>query len=315
MAQGQDQQVDEDIDPIEYASCWMVANKKQDTQEPIWILDSGASHHICDGTTTLFNTRPCDPVVSVADGRTIRAIVKGDTTLDVEVDGKLNKVLLRDVHRIDGHDYVGNKHLLHVVDYGSSFGQVFPMRCKSDWFHILTTFITKFEGPYDVKVKVVRSDNEFGTRQMSRWCEERRIRQPLTEPNESSSNGKVERRHRKIFDGMRAMLFDAHKAQGFYGNKPDLAHVMHWGQAVTAHVKSRTMGIKKKAERGVFIGFDEKTKGCRIYIPRTKKIVVTQHVQAMPTGDERISGLVNPTSDCKKDDIVNAYWHLAQSPA
>ena len=37
------------------------------------------------------------------------------------------------------------------------------MRAKYDWFMLLTVFITRFERQYDVRVKVIRSDNEFDT--------------------------------------------------------------------------------------------------------------------------------------------------------
>ena len=98
---------------------------------------------------------------------------------------------------------------MHVVDYAPSYGEVFPMRKKFDWFDRLTAFVLRFERQYDVKVKVIRSNNELDTKEMESWCDERGIRQQLIEPSESFMNGKVERRHRTVFDGMRAMMFDA----------------------------------------------------------------------------------------------------------
>ena len=93
------------------------------------------------------------------------------------------------------------------------------MRAKSDWFPLLTAFILRFERQYDVWVKVIRSDNEFDMNKIRSWCAKRGIRQQLTEPDESSSNGKVERRHRTLFDGMRAMMFDAAQILASYGRK------------------------------------------------------------------------------------------------
>ena len=57
------------------------------------------------------------------------------------------------------------------------------MRAKSDWFPLLTEFITRFERQYDVRVKVIRSDNEFDTNKIRSWCSKRAIRQQLTEPD------------------------------------------------------------------------------------------------------------------------------------
>ena len=128
-------------------------------------------------------------------------------------------------------------------------------------------------------MKVIRSDNEFDTNKIRSWCAKRGIRQQLTEPDESSSNGKVERRHRNMFDGMRAMMFDAAQAprflwsealrhqswlrnrlptranggnklpiESFTGHTPNLRSVLKWGQRVTVHVKSKSMGIRKKCD-------------------------------------------------------------------
>ncbi|DAZ94919.1 TPA: LOW QUALITY PROTEIN: hypothetical protein N0F65_003089 [Lagenidium giganteum] len=106
-------------------------------------------------------------------------------------------------------DYAKNKQLLHMVEYATGYGEIFPMKRRKEWFGLATAFITKFERQHDVNVKVVRGDNEFRAKKMVKWCEQKGIRMQLTEPGESSSNGKVERRHRTVCDGMRAMLFDA----------------------------------------------------------------------------------------------------------
>ena len=120
---------------------------------------------------------------------------------------------------IKPQDYNWNSHSLHVVDYASSYGEVFPKRKKSDWFDRLTKFVLRFERQYDITIKVIRTYNEFDTKEMKAWCNERGIRHQLTAPDESSSNGKVERRHRTIFDGMRPMMFDAPNSPRFLCSK------------------------------------------------------------------------------------------------
>ena len=182
-----------------------------------------------------------------------------------------------------------------VVNYASRYEKGFPMRDKSDWFPLLTKFILRFERQYDVRVKVIQSDNEFDTNKIRSWCAKRGIRQQITEPDESYSNGKVERRHRTLFDGMRAMMFDAAQVPRFLwsealrhqswlrnllptrtnggnmspigsltGHKPNLSIVLKWGQRVTVHVKIKSMGTRKKCEHGIFIGYDDKVKRHRV---------------------------------------------------
>lgn len=161
-------------------------------------------------------------------------------------------------------------------------------------------------------MKVVRGDNEFDTSAMNSWCLERGIRLQLTETNESSSNSKIERRHRTVFDGMRAMMFDApgvprslwsealvyqswlrnrlptranadskSPIEMLTGNKPDLARVIKFGQKVTMHIKCRRMDTRKKSKQVFFLGFDDRVKGCRVFIKRTKRVEISQHVQAL----------------------------------
>ena len=169
------------------------------------------------------------------------------------------------------------------------------MRAKSDCSPLLTEFILGFERQYDVRVKVIRSDNEFDTNKIRWWCAKRGIRQQLTEPEESYANGKVKRRHRTLFDGMRAMMFDAAQVPRFLwsealrhqswlrnllptrtnggnmspigsltGHKPNSSIVLKWGQRVTVHVKIKSMGTRKKCEHGIFIGYDDKVKRHRV---------------------------------------------------
>ena len=55
--------------------------------------------------------------------------------------------------------------------------------------------------------------------------------------------------------------------------------MLKWGQRVTVHVKSKFTGTRKKCEHGIFIGYDDKLNGHRVYVKRTRKILVSQHVQ------------------------------------
>ncbi|DAZ99313.1 TPA: hypothetical protein N0F65_005481, partial [Lagenidium giganteum] len=104
MAQGHSQPIDDaTFDPSAYAACWMVegtATAPVKSHQPAWILDSGASHHICGSATKLINPSPCELVVTVADGRKINATTKGEwsnrssTTESVDLIHGLSKNLL-----------------------------------------------------------------------------------------------------------------------------------------------------------------------------------------------------------------------------
>ncbi|DBA02497.1 TPA: hypothetical protein N0F65_010969 [Lagenidium giganteum] len=337
--------------PSDDGETWMAAADA--AANAVWLLDSGASHHITGQGHELINTKPCELHVTVADGRVITATTKGDLPLIIERDGSQRRIVLQDVHHIpglrknlmsvsqlarrgiatrfdtrgatlarggadigsatwqhglclfngrtayrveanvamktndtlmgwharmghlnlddvvraDNHNVVdgvhitdrvrlhcdawreakqnkstkaiadtstsaptdevgavigidiktcvkptdiyGNRHSLQIVDHATSYSEGFPMKTRAEWFPIVTGFILRLERQHAVTVKVIRSDNEFATTEMENWCAERGIRQQLSEAAESSSNGKVERQHRTMFDGMRASLFDA----------------------------------------------------------------------------------------------------------
>ena len=172
------------------------------------------NHDFADGLhITYKKRRDCDACCKENQSRSAKD--KTDTSESTPTDD-IGAVIGVNINTsIKPHDYRGYTHSLHVVDYASSYRKVFLMRAKSEWFPLLTEFITRCERQYDVLVKVTRSDSELNTNKIRSWCAKSGIRQQLTEPDESSSNGKVERRHRTLFDGMRAMMFDAAKAPRF----------------------------------------------------------------------------------------------------
>ena len=63
------------------------------------------------------------------------------------------------------------------------------------------------------------------------------------------------------------------------------------------HVKSKSMDTRKKCEHGIFIGYDDKVKGHRVFIKRTKKILVSQHVQSINSSRKGIDRDLSTVGD------------------
>ena len=103
------------------------------------------------------------------------------------------------------------------MDNASSCGNVFDKKTKDQWLPLLIQFITQFEREHALTVKVIRGDGEFETKKMRMWASEHGVRMQFTETDESSSNGKAERHHRIIFNGMRAVMVDLQVLQEHCG--------------------------------------------------------------------------------------------------
>ncbi len=218
---------------------------------------------------------PCQVCLEAKQSRSNKA--KNDSSTSAPTD-EIGAVLCVDMKvNFKPRDWQGNQHVLNVVDHASSYGDVFMLKTKDTWFTPLTGFVARFERQHGLKVKVIRGDGEFGSGEFRKWAHELGIRLQLTERDESSSNGKVERRHRTVFNGMRSLMFDnlslprtlwseAVKYTSWMmnllttrvnpggkspiemptGRAPDLAKAIRWGQVVSTHIKRDTMGTHPK---------------------------------------------------------------------
>lgn len=82
------------------ACCLTSASASASTSSTLdWLIDSGASTHICSQRSSFSSLRPLDqPVlINIADGRAIRAISIGDISLDVLCDGSWFSMVIRNV--------------------------------------------------------------------------------------------------------------------------------------------------------------------------------------------------------------------------
>lgn len=209
-------------------------------------------------------------------------------------------------------DRNGNKHMLSIVDYGSSFNRVYLLGTKAEAADKLMNFIPEFERQHSVVVKVIRSDGggEFQGREFVAFCKRHGIKQQLTLPGNSASNGKVERLHRTLMDSGRAMLWASGLPERYWGDAvqyasyirnrlptranadskspmeiltgkpPNVGHILKFGSTCTTHIAhKKAASVKRRAEKGVVIGISEEQKGYRLFIPRTRKVVVSADVQ------------------------------------
>ncbi|KAE9336126.1 hypothetical protein PF008_g13166 [Phytophthora fragariae] len=166
-------------------------------------------------------------------------------------------------------DRNGNKHMLTIVDYGSSYIRVYLLQTKDEAPKRRMDFLPEFERQYGVPVKVIRSDGggEFLGREFKAYCTRHGVRLQSTLPDTSASNGKVKRMHITLMNSGRAMLWasglpdrywgDAVRYASYIRNRvptranaadyrapldvltgkaPNVAHILRFGSTCTAHV-------------------------------------------------------------------------------
>lgn len=117
-------------------------------------------------------------------------------------------------------DRNGNKHMLTVVDYGSSYNRVYLLQTKGEAPKRFMEFLPEIERQYGLRVKVVRSDGggEFLGHEFAAYCMRHGIKQQSTLPDSSASNGKVERMHRTLMNSGRAMLWASGLPERYWGD-------------------------------------------------------------------------------------------------
>nr|GEZ00211.1 putative ribonuclease H-like domain-containing protein [Tanacetum cinerariifolium] len=100
---------------------------------------------------------------------------------------------------------------LVVTDDFSRFTLTFFLKTKDETSGILRNFITEIENLKDLKVKIIRCDNEgeFRNKEMNDFCSRKGIKREFSNARTPQKNGVVERRNRTLREVARTMLADA----------------------------------------------------------------------------------------------------------
>ncbi|DAZ95723.1 TPA: LOW QUALITY PROTEIN: hypothetical protein N0F65_007129, partial [Lagenidium giganteum] len=190
-------------------------------------------------------------------------------------------------------DSYGNKHQLHIVDCGSSSGELFPLKNKTECTSSTSSFgsndmstclqPSSFASGVPIVAFSSSSLKHTSRRAMERWsgdteqflmaCEHQCLPYhplpgfhptPLVVTNRMPTRSKA---------GCKTPL------EVLIGKAPTLKNIIPWGAKVSVLIKARTMGNHPKSEQGIFVGYGAQIKGFRVYVSRTRKIVESQHVR------------------------------------
>lgn len=203
----------------------------------------------------------------------------------------------------------GEKYFLSIIDDFSRRVSIYPIKMKSDVYDILKGHIIKAENFLDLRVKAVRTDNggEFVNDALDDFFDSKGIHHELTNAYTPQQNGACERFMQTIANGARTLLFESKlpsdlwpEAMKYFcytwnrvcpkaltktpfelygGTKPSVRHLKPFGAVAYVGIPSQTRTkLDPKARKGYMVGYAFSTKGYRIWLPESNKIVESIHV-------------------------------------
>ncbi|KAK8936281.1 hypothetical protein KSP39_PZI013961 [Platanthera zijinensis] len=204
----------------------------------------------------------------------------------------------------------GMLYYLCLIDDYSRYSWIFLLQHKSEAFARFKEFKILVEKESGRFLKKLRTDRggEFTSKEFNSYCQQEGIHRELTCPQTPEQNGVVERRNRTIMERVRAMLLHhkvppefwgeaAHTAvyvlnrsptrslenmtpyEAWYKRKPSVSHLRIFGCTAYRHIpKEGRKKLDTKAEKGVFLGYSQHSKGYRFYNPTTQKLQISRDI-------------------------------------
>ncbi|KAH9681167.1 hypothetical protein KPL71_026862 [Citrus sinensis] len=194
------------------------------------------------------------------------------------------------------------------VNGSVAFGDDSKVAVKGRVFKAFKKYKAAVEKESGYHIKAMRSDRggEFTSNEFIEFFEANGIRRPLTVPRSPQQNGVEERKNRTILNMARSMLKSKRLPKKFWaetvacavylsnrsrtisvwgktpqqawsGRKPGITHLRVFGIIAHVHVldKSRAK-LDDKSEKFIFIGYDNNSKGYKLYNPNNGKIVISR---------------------------------------
>lgn len=239
------------------------------------------------------------------------------TRLPFKHKGTRAKKLLELVHTdvcgpMETRSLGGSKYFVVFEDDFSRMAFVYFIKSKDEVFCCFKQFKSMAENQTNQKIKVLRSDNggEFCSREFEGFLKSSGIIHQKTNAYTPEQNGVSERLNRTIVEKAKCLLFDGGIEKRFWaeavntavylrnrslaaglqvtpyelwsGRRPDVSNLRIFGSPVMVHVpKERRLKWDKKSIKCVLVGYDEFTKGYRVFDPVKNKITTSRDVTIM----------------------------------
>jgi len=118
---------------------------------------------------------------------------------------KLFDLVHMDIIEFPTISYHKHKYVLNILDDHSSYGAGYLLAAKPDIFEAFKEFYNLMDLQDAIKIKQIRVDNEFVTKDFSQFCHDKGIILGPSAPYEHQQNGRIERFNRTIHEKSEAM--------------------------------------------------------------------------------------------------------------
>ena len=205
----------------------------------------------------------------------------------------------------------GSKYFLTFTDDYSRYTTTYFLRNKSEVIGKFKEYVLLMENQTGCILKKIRSDNggEYTCNEYMNYCKQiAGIHHEFTNPYTPQQNGVSERYNRTVMEAARSMLIHSKLPLYFWaeavqcatyvrnrspttalnnktpfefwhGRKPDLSNLRVFGCIAYDHVPDeKRRKLQPKAEKCIFVGYPDDTKGYKLYNLESKKFIRSRDV-------------------------------------
>lgn len=204
----------------------------------------------------------------------------------------------------------GSRYFFTLIDDCTHKVFVYCLKRKDEVFDAFVNFKNLVENQSNKKIKILRTDNggEYCNRVLKNFLQGAGIQHQLTVPHTPQQNGVAERMNRTIVEKARCMLIDANMDKRFWAEavstavyiinrsptkcltnktpeeawskaKPNLNNLRVFGCKAMVHIpKCKRRKFDAKSEECSFVGYDDNTKGYRVYSHKTGDVFLSRDV-------------------------------------
>lgn len=206
----------------------------------------------------------------------------------------------------------GSRYFLTFIDDYSRMCFIYFLKSKDEVPEKFHQFRCLVEKQRNKRIKILRTDNggEYIGRDFQNYLKNNGIVHQRTNSYTPEQNGMAERFNRTIVERARCLLFDQNLGKQFWAEasktachlinrsvtssisktpyemwhnkKPDISSIRVFGSTAMSHVpKENRQKWDKKAVKCILVGFDDHTKGYRLYNPNSRKVFISRDVTIM----------------------------------
>lgn len=205
------------------------------------------------------------------------------------------------------------RYFVTFIDDSTRWCEVRFIRNKSDVLQAFKEYKARVETQTGCKIKCLMSDNgkEYCNKEFDEFLKKNGICRRLTIPHTPQQNGVAERKNRTLIEMARCLLIHSGLSHGFWAEAvatsnylrnrcptsslgshspfeawneevPDLSNLKVFG--AKTFVLEKGLGKSKfdpRSQEGILVGYSEKSKGYRVWIPIERKVVVARDVRIL----------------------------------